>query len=88
MIQKYSKQFCYVNLFWVIIFLIDYGIELFQVSNSERITMMGLFIKNTENDNGIYTIFGMTPKLFMVYFSIVLGWLMIYAIFEKIRRKS
>lgn len=72
----------------MISFLIDYGIELFQVRNSERITMMGLFIKNTKSNNGMYTIFGITPKLFTVYFCIVLVWMILYAISKKVWRNS
>ena len=61
--QKLIRQFCYANLLWLIAFLVDYGIELFQVINSERVTFMGLYIKSTEDSNTLYTVFGFTPKI-------------------------
>ncbi|WP_303974700.1 hypothetical protein, partial [Streptococcus merionis] len=58
----------------IIVFLIDYGVELFQVINSERVTLMGLYIKSTEDSSGTYTIFGFTPKIIWVYLGFVLIW--------------
>ncbi|OJF71475.1 hypothetical protein A9Q68_09645 [Streptococcus bovimastitidis] len=86
--QKMIKQFCYINLLWLILFLIDYGIELFQVNNSERITVMGLYIKSAENSNGLYTVFGLTYKILIIYLIMIFVWLGIYYVLQKWRKRK
>ncbi len=86
--QKLIKQFSYATLLWVIVFLIDYGVELFQVINSERVTLMGLYIKSTEDSSGLYTIFGFTPKIIWVYLGVIFIWCGTYYMIMRRRNKG
>ncbi len=85
--QKLIKQFSYATLLWVIVFLIDYGVELFQVINSERVTLMGLYIKSTEDSSGLYTIFGFTSKIIWIYLGVISIWCGIYYMIMRRRNK-
>ncbi|CAM4090896.1 hypothetical protein STPE111643_01830 [Streptococcus penaeicida] len=43
-----KKRLAYANIFWLILFLFDSDFALFQVSNAQYLTFMGLYIRNID----------------------------------------
>lgn len=82
--KNYLQQLTYASVAWLVIFLANFGIELFQIVNETRITLMGLRIQNIDTDETLTNFFSLTPRFYMIYLLVISTWLIIYTISKKI----
>lgn len=78
--MKYMKQISIASACWLIVFILDSVIELFQVTTSgTKETMFGLKIINKMTTHELNTVFSLTFKSLIFYLTFILIWLVIYS---------
>lgn len=81
--KNYLQQVTYASLVWVVVFLMNFGVELFQVYNETRVTLMGLQIQNIDNKETLTNFFSLTPRFYLVYFGFIFAWLFLYSLTKR-----
>ncbi len=81
--KQFLQQYTYATLVWLVLFIVDFGIELFQIVNETRVTMMGLVIKNVDTPEVLYNLFSIHSRLYYIYVVFICLWLTCYAFFYK-----
>ncbi|MDO5079075.1 MAG: hypothetical protein Q4D67_05525 [Streptococcus minor] len=76
--KNYLQQVTYASLVWAVAFLMNFGVELFQVYNETHITLMGLQIQNIDNKETLTNFFSLTPRFYLIYFGVIFVWLSLY----------
>ncbi|EGP66329.1 hypothetical protein HMPREF9182_1031 [Streptococcus sp. oral taxon 056 str. F0418] len=83
--KSYLQQITYASLTWLLAFITDSGIELFQIYNDTRTTLMGLQIQNIDTKETVTNFFSLTPRFYFIYLAVVFIWLSIYSLNRKYR---
>ncbi|HEC2149960.1 TPA: hypothetical protein R1940_001838 [Staphylococcus delphini] len=85
--MKIAKLLTTSFIIWLILFLIDYLYELFQISESgERVTLMGLKIESHITKDEINTYFSLTPKLLLSFIIVLISVSIIYFLASKLNK--
>ncbi|MDR3190642.1 MAG: hypothetical protein LBT80_05475 [Lactobacillaceae bacterium] len=83
--MKYFHQIAIASIVYLIIFLLNYIYELFQITKtSEVTTLLGLNIKTTITPEELETIFSVTWRMGITYISFVAIWLCGYCIITRL----
>lgn len=81
--MKYFKQIIWASGIWLVLFLLDYLIELFQITKTSTvITFTGLKMNTTLTSSEIYTLFSPTLRILWTYLIFVCLWLACYRLFR------
>lgn len=77
--MRYMKQISLASTCWLIIFILDFVIELFQVTKSgTKETVLGLKIITRMTPHELNTVFSLTFKTLISYLIFILIWLAVY----------
>ncbi len=78
--MRYMKQISIASICWLIVFVLDFVIELFQVTTSgTKETIFGLKIITKMTTHELNTVFSLTFKALIFYLIFILIWLIIYS---------
>lgn len=86
--KMYLQQLTYASMAWLVIFLANFGIELFQIVNETKVTLMGLRIQNIDTTETLTNFFSLTPRFYVIYLLVISVWLVSYALVNKITVKQ
>jgi ABC-type transport system involved in cytochrome c biogenesis permease subunit len=82
------KQISIASTFWIIIFLIDFIFELFQINKSGvRTTLLGLKITTKMTTNELNTLFSPTLNVLFGYLMFIIIWLFVYYLLDRKQQK-
>ena len=81
--KSYLQQITYASLTWLLAFITESGIELCQIQNDRRTTLMGLQIQNIDTKETVTNFFSLTPRFYFIYLAVVFVWLSIYSLNNK-----
>ncbi len=84
--KQYLQQFTYATLTWLFLFVVDVGVELFQIFNETRTTLMGLVIQNIDTKETLTNVFSIDVRFYVIYAVFVTIWLTGYFLLKKLRR--
>lgn len=84
--KQYLQQFTYATLAWLLLFVVDFGVELFQIFNETRITLMGLIIQNIDTKETLTNVFSLDIRFYVIYILFVTIWLTSYTLLKKPRQ--
>lgn len=86
--MNYYKAFSTGSCIYLVIFMIDYVVELFSISSSGTTnTALGLEIITKMNNNPLNTTFSLTWKVLILYLVFILLFMSIFYFFKKTKNR-
>lgn len=86
--MRLSKSFGIGTCIYLLLFLVDYVIELFQITQSgQKITLFGLKISTIMTNHSLNTNFTLTFKTLIMYLIFMLLWMLATTAIKRYRVK-
>lgn len=86
--MNYYKALSTGSCVYLVIFMIDYVVELFSIDSSgTKITALGLKIITKMNNNSLNTTFSLTWKILILYLTFILLFMIIFYFLKKIKNR-
>ncbi|MGX8833284.1 hypothetical protein ACWG0P_03645 [Amedibacillus sp. YH-ame6] len=81
--MKKIKLLSYGTIVWLIVFLIDYVVHLFQIDRSGVVTTLtGLKITTTMTSTELFTKFSLTLQTVIVYVCFIVIWMILCSVLQ------
>ena len=86
--MNYYKAFNAGSSIYLVVFMIDYIIELFSINSSGiKTTALGLKIVTTMNEHSLNTTFSLTWEVLISYLIFILFFMFAFYFFKKIKNR-